>query len=248
MNACPFHQGKVRPELPPLTQRIAKLPVDERGYPVPFFVQWLDENNESSPAGVGRPEFRMMDPLKWSLCYKQKLCWVCGEPLGVHMAFVLGPMCCVNRVTSEPPSHGECAHWSVKGCPFLSRPKMVRREDELTEENKCNVAGVSIERNPGVMAIWTTRTYKAFRVPAMHNPVGPSGNAGVLINVGEPENVEWWTEGRLATRAEVLAAIDAGCPALDKVCVTPDGRRDEAAAADLKQKVEFVRTRYLPKE
>ena len=152
---------------------------------MPFFVQWVDEKNEAAKPGVGRPEFRMMDGDKWSLCVRAKLCWVCGEPLGAFKAFVLGPMCCVNSVTAEPPSHLECADWSIRGCPFLSRPKMVRREDELTEENKANVAGIMIERNPGIMAIWITKTYKPFKAPN-----------GYLINVGEPSSVHWFTEGR----------------------------------------------------
>lgn len=245
MNTCPHQhqQQKLRPELPPLTDRIKKLPVDERGYPVPFFVQWVDENNECTPPGVGRPEFRMMDPSKFVACVRRKLCWVCGEALGVHLTFVLGPMCCVNRVTSEPPSHAECATWSVKGCPFLSRPKMVRREDELITENKNNVAGNHIERNPGVMALWTTKRYKLENVPSLRSPDGSiKSNPGVLFSVGEPEWVEWWTEARPATRAEALNAIETGLPALHKACFEP------GALKDCNEKADIVRNRYLPME
>ena len=41
--------------LPPMPSRIAALPVDERGYPVPWFVAWID----------GKPEFRCADPAKF---------------------------------------------------------------------------------------------------------------------------------------------------------------------------------------
>ena len=37
---------KFRSDIPPLPPRIAKLPVDERGYPVPWFVQWLGPKDE----------------------------------------------------------------------------------------------------------------------------------------------------------------------------------------------------------
>lgn len=228
MSQCPVH--KVRADLPPLTPRIARLPVDERGYPVPFFVQWVDGANAPTPAGVGRPEFRMMDGQKWVRCMKENLCWVCGESLGRYKAFPIGPMCCVNRVTSEPPSHLDCAQWSVRGCPFLSKPNMVRREDELTRQNKPNVAGVMIERNPGVMAIWVSKTYKTFKAPN-----------GYLLRIGDPVSVEWFTLGRPATRAEALKAIDDGLPALLKVCRNEDELKECNALADV------VRQNYMPK-
>lgn len=193
--------NKLRPELPPLTPRIAALPVDERGYPVPFFVAWVNEKNEQVEPGTGKPEFRCMDAKKLTLCVRQKLCWVCGQPLGANKAFVLGPMCVVTGVTSEPPSHLDCAMWSVKGCPFLTNPDMVRREKGIEH---ATAAGVMIKRNPGVMAIVVARGYKPFF----------PGN-GILFRVDTPtQPPTWWTRGRPANREEVLAAIDAGLPLL----------------------------------
>lgn len=197
---CPFH--KVRADLPPLTERLKKLPVDERGYPVPFFVAWPD----------GKPEFRMADPVKWKLCYRDRLCWVCGERLGRFMAFTIGPMCLINRTTADPPAHVECAEWSVKGCPFLSKPQMVRREDEFTEANGVEPAGLMIKRNPGVTAIYITRSYKLF----------PDGTGRALIKIGDPITVTWWKEGRTATRAEVDSAIETGLPFLKEQCRDQD--------------------------
>jgi len=228
MNTCPHH--KLRADLPPLTPRIARLPVDERGYPVPFFVQWLDDKNEASEPGVGRPEFRMMDGRKWARCVKESLCWVCGEKLGAHKAFPIGPMCSVNRVTSEPPSHLECAEWSVKGCPFLSRPNMVRREDELILENKGNVGGFSIDRNPGVTAIWVTKHYRPFKA-----------GKGYLLQLEVPSSVTWYTQGRLATRDEVTKAISEGLPTLAAVCQSPEELKECYKAAQV------VLDHYLPK-
>lgn len=196
MNQCPMH--KVRADLPPLTKRIAALPVDERGYPVPFFVAWPN----------GKPDFRMADPDKIVACVKCKLCWTCGQPLGAHLAFPIGPMCAVNRTTAEPPSHLECALWSVKGCPFLSRPGMVRREDDRTREGAQNVPGMMIKRNPGVILVWVTKRYDLF----------PDGRGGVLFKVGEPEALTWWREGRPATRQECLESIQSGEPLLREAC------------------------------
>lgn len=212
--------NKLRPDLPPLPPRIAKLPIDERGYPVPWFVQWLDENNQPTDNGVGRPEFRMASGKNFYMAMKAGVCWVCGEPLGGFRTFVLGPMCCITRTTSEPPSHFECADFSARACPFLTKPKMVRREDELTAESKRNVGGEMIERNPGVCALWTCKQYYQFADPS-NKP---------LLRVGRPEDVKFYAQGRAATREEVEESVRTGLPLLEEAC---DGRKRDLA--DLSQ-------------
>jgi hypothetical protein len=218
MNACPVH-NRLRADLPPLIPRIAALPVDERGYPVPFFVAWIE----------GKPDFRVADPAKLARCVKEKLCWVCGDVLGAYKTFTIGPMCAVNRTTAEPPEHRECAEWSVLGCPFLSRPNMVRREDETTAEYEQHVAGVMIKRNPGVIAIWTTKNFNFF----------PDGAGRFLIRIGEPEHVSWWREGRRAARAEIMASIETGLPLLQNQC------RDEWDRDELNERLKAA-MKFLP--
>jgi hypothetical protein len=104
--------------------RIARLERDTRGYPIPRFVDRAADKD-------GEPDFRYADFAFRARAYKQGRCWVCGEPLGRHRVFAIGPMCVVNRTTMEPPAHRECATWSVRGCPFLSRPRMRRNEKGL---------------------------------------------------------------------------------------------------------------------
>ncbi len=203
---CPF----VRPELEALPERMADLPVDKRGYPVPFFVQWIN----------GEPEFRAMDPLKWRRAVREKLCWVCGGKLGRYKTFVLGPMCGITRTTSEPPCHKECARWSARNCPFLARPHMVRREDEVTAT--AVVAGYAIKRNPGVSLLWTTDSYSLF----------DDGNGRPLITVGDFDSIEWWAEGKVATRAQVQNSIAGGYPILEAAAI------QDGALPDLHAKVE----------
>ena len=194
-----------------LPRRMQGLPLDARGYPVPWFVAWLD----------GKPEFRAMDREKFVRAIKEKLCWVCGGKLGVYKVFVAGPMCGINRTSSEPPSHQECGRWSAENCPFLSNPRMVRREDEVSEEMRENVDGFAIRRNPGVALLWITREYEVF-----------SPNKGqYLIQMGEPESVEWWCEGRTATRLEVLRSIDSGLPNLEVIARTEQGGLEALAEA-----------------
>lgn len=207
----------VRPELEALPPRLKKVPVDARGYPVPWFVAWVN----------GQPEFRAMDAEKFRSAVRLRLCWVCGERLGAHLTFVIGPMCGINRTTSEPPCHHECAAWSARNCPFLTRPHMVRREDGLSRELRKEVAGVGLERNPGVVLLWTTRTYTVFN----------DGHGKPLIRVGDPERVEWMAEGRAATREEVAASVDSGLPLLEAACGQEVGfARQDAARDELRRR------------
>jgi len=197
--ACPFKTYPMRPGLeePPAT--MVGLPNDRRGYPIPYFVDYVGDE----------PEFRAFDPVKMRDCINKRLCWTCGKPLWREAVFVIGPMCAINRVNSEPPNHRECARYSARNCPFLSRPHMVRRTDGLPEEG-IKTAGISIPRNPGAMCLWYTYRYKPFRTQADSRGVG----AGILFELGNPFRVEWYAEGREATRAEILASVDTGLPLL----------------------------------
>lgn len=188
---------ELRPELTELPEKMKHLRADKRGYPVPAFVEWVNDE----------PDFRIMRRQHWVDCVARRLCWVCGLKLGVSLVFPIGPMCAVNRTTSEPPCHRECAIWSVKNCPFLSRPHMVRREDDLTREAEKNVAGIMIRRNPGPVCVWTTKGYKVWR----------DDKGAPLIRIGGPVRVEWFAQGRPATRDEVEESIRTGLPALEEI-------------------------------
>ncbi|HEY7195534.1 MAG TPA: hypothetical protein VH439_17455 [Gemmatimonadales bacterium] len=191
----------LRPELPPLPLRMKKLPIDARGYPVPWFVAYID----------GKPDFRIMDIKKLARVLKgDKRCWVCGEKLGAQFAFTVGPMCAVNRISSEPPSHRECAWFSAISCPFLSRPHMRRREAGLPDDMG-EAAGVMIGRNPGVALVWVTRSYTVvdtYQKDQNH----------WLFQMGDPVTVYCYAEGRPATKAEVRASVESGLPLLRAAC------------------------------
>jgi hypothetical protein len=185
--------------------RMRRLPISPRGYPVPWFVQWM-KDGEPVKAGEGEPDFRVMDSSKLRRAIAERRCWVCGDRLGSHLTFTIGPMCAVNRTTAEPPSHHECAAFSAIGCPFLTKPKMKRNDKDMPEGQ---MPGIGLLRNPGVTCLWTTRTYQLFRAGG-----APGGNEGILVKLGKPENVEWFAEGKPATREQVMASIDSGYPLL----------------------------------
>lgn len=181
-----------RDDLPEIPQRLRSLPV-ERGYPVPWFVAKVDDHYD----------FRVIDKRKFAPAVKKRLCWICGQKLGAYLAFPIGPMCAINRTISEPPSHRECAEWSIKVCPFLVQRQEQRRETHLPE-GIVEPAGHGIKRQPGAVCLWVTKSYRPFS----------DGSGGVLFELGDPLEVLWFKEGRSATREEVLQSIDSGYPLL----------------------------------
>jgi hypothetical protein len=199
-------------DLGTIPSRIASLPRDARGYPVPWFVAWL-RDGKPVPAGTGAPDFRVVKPGAIPDAHNHGLCWICGDTLGAFRSFVIGPMCALNRISAEPPSHLECAEFAARVCPFLSRPKERRNEKDVPDH--VAPAGHMIRRNPGVALVWTTKRYK----------VVSDGNGGALFDVGKPEHVRWYACGRTATRAEVIESIESGLPILRE---SADGPRDLA--------------------
>ena len=118
-----------------------------------------------------------------------------------RQAFVIGPMCGVNRITSEPPQHLECAEYAAKACPFLTRPMATRNNRDLPED--ATAAGIMIARNPGVTLIWSTKKITPFKV-----------SNGYLFKLGDPTCLSFWCKGRAATRAEALESVNTGLPTL----------------------------------
>ena len=174
----------------PVPPRVARLPLDRRGRHVPWFVAWID----------GEPDFRIVGRDKVGEAVRFGKCFVCGEALGRWLTFPVGPMCTINRTAPEPPTHKECAIYAAQVCPFLTRPAMRRRSAGLPEglSVDTHAPGAAVAHNPGVTAIWTTRSHQPFA----------DGKGGLLFQMGDPHEVLWYAEGRIASRPEANEALD----------------------------------------
>lgn len=203
--------------------RVKALPIDPRGYPVPWFVMHYDD---------GTFDFRMIGPNKVRDAYRKRLCWICGQRLGVHLAFVIGPMCSINRITAEPPSHLDCARFAAQACPFLVNPAMRRNEKDL-HPDRIDPPGLHSPLNPGAMIVWVTGGY--------------SPEPGGIFTLDAPTLVEWYTRGRLATRAEAEHAFNLG---LDRLYIAageePANRQAEGYA--LLDRQAAIARQLLPRE
>lgn len=177
-----------------MPERMKALRLNNAGYPVPWFVAWID----------GKPDFRVIRPDGIRQALREQRCWVCGKLcIGPTRAFVIGPMCAVNRTTAEPGGHEACAVYSAQACPFLANPSKRRREHGKPED-AVNPGGEMITRNPGVALVYVSRDWTTYEVPN-----------GMLFDLGPPQRVSWWAHGREATRAEVVGSIESGLPILN---------------------------------
>jgi len=203
-----------------ITERIKVLPRDHRGFPIPWFV-YFD--------AMGMHDFRVIGPGKIACAIAERRCFICGQPLARDMAFNIGPMTSINRMTSEPPSHRHCALFAATYCPFLSRPNM-RRNSKALPSGAVAPAGAPAMHNPGATCVWVTREYKLVHV-----------DNGTLFRIGEPVEVRWLCEGRAATRDDVVRAIEKGLPIL----LDEAREQGEDSVTLLLQAVQRMR-QYLP--
>ena len=195
--------------LPPLPERIKRLPKDARGFPVPWFVVWYN----------GQPDFRITDADIKLLCITERRCWICGEPLDSEMCFVTPPICAVYRDSTEPPSHRDCGLFAARICPFLTKPRMRRREHGMPDES---IAGPGdVDMTPGAALLWITRSYRTKKV-----------DDEIVFEMGEPIELMWLVEGRNATWIEALKSIESQLSML----IEPAKRRGPLAVQDLRDR------------
>lgn len=110
-------------------ERIARLPRDKRGYPIPWNVLKADD---------GTPFFIINDDRKAGRALREGLCPICGERLGAWRWLVGGP-----RSAFDPhgcyfdlPCHRECAEFALQTCPYLAAPRYWRHSDSIAHAEK----------------------------------------------------------------------------------------------------------------
>jgi hypothetical protein len=131
-----------------------------------------------------------------------------------------------------------CAPLAALHCPFLANPRMKRVPQHMHPDGAQPAAGDGILRNPGAVAVWIEgKKSKPFRV-----------GDGVLFELGKPAKVEWYANGRTATRDEVLQSIKSGLPLLlDSIDQEPTEERRAAAVIDLAHRYDKIQ-HLLPAE
>jgi hypothetical protein len=140
-----------------IPQQLSHLKIDSRGYPIPFFVTWID----------GKPEFRFLDHKRQEMIIEKKLYHICGKKLNDdYNYFISGPIGFHNRISSDAAMHRVCAEFSLRACPHLYLQKADRREnDELAKEIIAKADDVLIKEKPQILILARASKFK----PVKHN-------------------------------------------------------------------------------
>jgi hypothetical protein len=106
--------------------RIARLPRDARGYPIP----WNALRNGDIAF------FTVNDDRKTWRALREGVCPICGERLGRWLWFVGGPGSAFDPrgFYYDLPGHRECMEFALQTCPYLAAPKYLGRVDVTRPE------------------------------------------------------------------------------------------------------------------
>jgi hypothetical protein len=109
--------------------RIARLPRDERGFPIPWNIVRGDD---------GTPFFIVNDEVKNLVALHDRLCPICGDTLGKRRWFVGGPGSAFDPHGwyLDLPGHHECVTYALGTCPYLATPKYLRHRDTIRHSEK----------------------------------------------------------------------------------------------------------------
>lgn len=154
--------------------RLAAAPKDERGYPIPHTVHWID----------GKPDFRVIDPEKWITAVKECRCGICGDVINGKMAFVGGPMSIENRLFTDLPMHQECAEYALQVCPFLAMPKFGYLE--RTDDGHVQVLESASSKRPDMFGLALTNSYQLAEI---------QHTGDIVLWAGPFSSIDWWVNG-----------------------------------------------------
>jgi hypothetical protein len=179
----------------PVPWRMAHLPLDGRGYPIPYTVLVKD----------GRPHFTINVEERRLRCLASNLCPICGLRLLRGRWFVGGPLSAIHRdgAYNDPPMHDECAHYALQVCPWLAAPSYSRRIEDATLKPESR--GGLLLHDPTTIP---TRPLAFVAVMTVGQKV-LAGAGGPVVKPSRPyRKIEFWREGVQLDPAEGLTLAE----------------------------------------
>jgi hypothetical protein len=116
-----------------MPERIAKLPKDDRGYPVTYIAAFIN----------GKPDLGIQDYAKVLSCVREWRCHVCGEKLGKLGYFIAYEPIAKRPRFLDPAIHKECALYSLKVCPYLANPSAKHRSSKMLRTDQTDLGEVT---------------------------------------------------------------------------------------------------------
>lgn len=156
-----------------MPERIARLPRDKRGYPIPWNV--LRDGETAF--------FTVNDDRRTWEALRRGLCPICGDKLGRWLWLLGGPRSAFDPdgCYADLPGHRECIKFALRTCPYLAAPKYLGRIDvvhpeKLPPQARILVDETQIPERPeifvAVASRWVTLRDNAPLTPRL-KPVAP---------------------------------------------------------------------------
>lgn len=135
-----------------IPKELSHLKIDPRGYPIPYFVSWIE----------GKPEFRFLDHKRQEMIIAKGVCHICGKKLNKDYNYVIsGPVGYQNRISSDAAMHRICAEFSLRACPHLYLQKAERRENDELGKMVAAAPSVVIKDKPPVLLLVKVSKWKS---------------------------------------------------------------------------------------
>lgn len=181
-------------KMPP---KIAALPRDARGYPIPYIV--LRDADGNAILGAN-------DYVRVVKSIRDRLCHVCGQPLGKTVWLVGGPASALangdHGAWGDGPLHDVCMRYAMAVCPYLAH-RTVKPMAEITERRATEAGATMLPDIPGIggmPVVFVAVAVRQWRVEG-----GP-----VFIAPKPYDDITYWQDGHQLRRlAGEIAARDA---------------------------------------
>ncbi|MEV0766138.1 hypothetical protein [Nocardia sp. NPDC050435] len=85
-----------------------------------------------------RPIWGKLDPARVQKAFKDRLCQICGDPLGDPFVVYIRPYDFRTGVAVEAGLHPDCGQYSTAVCPMLAGAMDRHNPNPLTEFRRCN--------------------------------------------------------------------------------------------------------------
>ena len=116
-----------------MPDRIAKLPKDDRGYPITYIAAYIN----------GKADLGIQDYAKVLSCVNEWRCHVCGEKLGKLGYFIAYEPIQKRPRFLDPAIHRECALYSLMVCPYLANPSAKHRSSKMLPKDLTDLGEVT---------------------------------------------------------------------------------------------------------
>ena len=147
-----------------MPEQIAKLPKDERGYPITYIAAYIN----------GKADLGIQDTAKVQSCVREWRCHVCGEKLGKLGYFIAYEPVPKRPRFLDPAVHRDCALYSLQVCPYLANPSAKHRSAKALATDQTDLGEVT-GRSHIVVLIGTTgqRTSRIQGKTSSHMGISP---------------------------------------------------------------------------